>query len=478
MHRADTGRVLVDHRPVSDQPDAICGQRRLCLAMHSNPVRSTDSSAMDTIMTIQLIQGSALTIPLADQSVHCIVTSPPYWGLRDYGISNALGSEPLHDCLGWATGENCGECYICHMRQVARECWRVLRDDGVMFWNIADSMYSQTKGSGGPSEKKDSNAGSRYEPIRFDVPDLKPKDKCGIPERTALAFQADGWYWRSGITWVKPNPMPESVTDRPTKSTEMIHLFAKSERYYWDVEAVRERANYDGRKDTMMKGSQKYHAPVPVIPGQIAHTLATRGYERWPTVMDDGTPGRNLRDAWTIATAPYSGAHFATFPPELPRRCIKAGTSERGACPKCGKPWVRVVNRSEKTPDLRWAPTGGLHRANAPGAETSPSSIFRTGQQSIPKTIGWQPSCNCDAGEPVPCIVLDPFSGAATTGLVARELGRHYVGLELSWAYLQQSRERLGLIALDNWHQGSALPDSDDELSTLPLFNHKSDYEP
>jgi len=528
---------------------------------------------------VSLVQGNALSIPLTDKSVQCIITSPPYWGLRSYagtatweggeagcdheaarhknrfdyalnkgtlsasgGVgdqsSNAgsafsrydsvcptcgarridaqLGSEPLHDCGAWMpvehfTGEYreewiddededadgnrvffkvkrlvpvieysqrepCGECYLCHMRQVARECWRVLRDDGVMFWNIADSMYSQIKGDNrtpeelergstlGKANSKNTAANqafrNKFPPRRFDAVGLKPKDRCGIPERTALAFQADGWYWRSGITWVKPNPMPESVTDRPTKSTEMVYLFTKAERYYWDAEAVREAQT--NKPETL----ERYAYPKSKDRKSPLNLDNNWGENDLPIWLNNGS--RNLRDAWMIATAPYPGQHFATFPPELPRRCIKAGTSERGCCPKCGKPWVRVVDNSEKTPDLRWAPSGGLHRANTPGQETSPSSIFRTGQQTITKTLGWRAACACDAGEPRPCVVLDPFSGAATTGIVARELGRHYVGLELSGEYLQQSRDRLSLTALDEWKGNGKAKAAD--LSDLPMF--------
>jgi DNA modification methylase len=469
---------------------------------------------------VNLVQGNALHIPLADKSVQCVITSPPYWGLRSYAgtatweggdpecdhmeyekprrdhngrdfgdtrgleparigasipyrdtcrkcgarrIDAQLGSEPLHDCGGWATGADCGLCYICHMRQVARECWRVLRDDGVMFWNIADSMYSQTKGSGGPTPKQASNAGSFYEPMRFDVPGLKPKDKCGIPERTALAFQADGWWWRSDIIWHKPNPMPESVTDRPTKSHEFIYLFTKAERYAWDAEAVREpqemstilRAQY-------ARNQWKYAKEITDI--NVAPQIGPNRIE---------LNGRNLRDVWTMATQAYPGAHFATYPSELPRRCIKAGTSERGCCPKCGKGWVRVVEKQQ--------PPASVYTG-----KVKPDSIAAVSHPELGKvgmgqklqdwyelhpstTLGFRPACTCDAGEPVPCIVLDPFSGAATTGLVARELGRHYVGLELSGEYLKQSRDRLSLTALDEWANNSGKKDGA-SVADLPLF--------
>ena len=178
-------------------------------------------------------------------------------------------------------------------------------------------------------------------------------------------------------------------------------------------------------------------------------------------------------NAWTIATAPYPGQHFATFPPELPRRCIKAGTSERGCCPKCGKAWVRVVERGE-IPDEVFTNTRqdngiivqrGFHKNGKPRGSGQKLQDWYDAHPST--TLGWRPACTCDAGDPVPCIVLDPFSGAATTGIVARELGRHYVGLELSGEYLKQSRDRLSLTALDEWINGKKNGNS---LADLPLF--------
>ena len=349
------------------------------------------------------------------------------------------------------------------MRQVARECWRVLRDDGVMFWNIADSYNSNASNQqDGKNVDRPSHEGAYRSQGRRNkqIDALKPKDKCGIPERTALAFQADGWYWRSGITWVKPNPMPESVTDRPTKSTEMVYLFAKQERYYWDSEAVREEAP-----------TRTVFKPAGWNQAIGRHDTFDGRYE------SDGTTatisGRNLRDAWTIATAPYPGQHFATFPPELPRRCIKAGTSERGACPKCGKAWVRVSEtKLVPTKKASWNfivdDRDFTADRNDQGSNRAKDG-HKSGWINNTTTIGWRAACSCDAGDPVPCIVLDPFSGAATTGIVARELGRHYVGLELSAEYLQQSRDRLSLTALDEWTNGSGNGKAHG-LDDLPMF--------
>jgi DNA modification methylase len=362
------------------------------------------------------------------------------------------------------------------MRQVARECWRVLRDDGVMFWNIADSYANQPAGNRTPSGISQNRAAvetlAQFGDNRRGTlaPGLKPKDRCGIPERTALAFQADGWYWRSGITWVKPNPMPESVTDRCTKSTEMIYMFSKNERYYYDTEAVREpnlmsswsaKADFEGTSKRGMGGIR--------IEGQKG--LDHPGNHELKNSYNPA--GRNLRDAWTIATAPYPGQHFATFPPELPRRCIKAGTSERGCCPKCGKPWERIIEKGFTRPsnEQRIAEmiAKGVPRQKANLYTDNGPELARRKAENPDKLLGWRAACACDAGEPVPCIVLDPFSGAGTTILVARELGRHGIGLELSGEYLQQSRDRLGLTALDAWAGGNGRKHETD-LTSLPLF--------
>ena len=179
-----------------------------------------------------LIRANSLRIPLADSSVQCVVTSPPYWGLRDYGVEGQLGLEATPDA------------FVANMVAVFAEVRRVLRDDGTCFMNLGDSYaHNGACGGGspdGPRKPRETDK-AKQEQMIYKVPDgLKPKDLIGIPWRTALALQADGWYLRSDIIWAKPNPMPESVTDRPTKSHEYVFLLTKSERYYWDSEAVRE----------------------------------------------------------------------------------------------------------------------------------------------------------------------------------------------------------------------------------------------
>lgn len=227
-----------------------------------------------------LIRSDARYIPLKSGVMQCVVTSPPYWGLRDYGVLGQIGLE-----------KTLGE-YVAKLVEVFREVWRVLREDGTLWLNLGDSYQGGNK---------------------FPLPGLKSKDLIGIPWRVALALQADGWYLRSDIIWSKPNAMPESVTDRPTRSHEYIFLLTKSARYYWDQEAVREA---DGGKDHPRNLER---TSIPVVPGQSPQ-MGIR------TAAGRNCQGRNIRTVWTIATESYRGAHYATFPSKLVETCILAGS--------------------------------------------------------------------------------------------------------------------------------------------------------
>jgi DNA modification methylase len=347
---------------------------------------------------------NAALLPLADKSVHMIATSPPYWGLRSYdtGANKAaeLGAEPLHDCLAWARGdEPCGACYVCNLREWAAEMWRVLRDDGCMFLNLGDSYASS--GKAGPiSDKSTWHGGGAYNVISLGraptAPGLKPKDLCGIPWRVALALQADGWTLRSDIIWAKPNPMPESVTDRPTKAHEYVFLLTKRPRYYWDAEAVKEPVAEStvGRGPVDFGGTKGRDYKKGIKPGDPNYR---NGSEQWGRTFDyteSCATGRNLRTVWNIATAPYAGSHFATWPPALVERMVKAGTSERGVCPECGKPWRRVVDKGEpvNTPrnpnDVQPYPAGNGYN-NGNGATT----LHKVREV---KTVEWRPTCTCN----------------------------------------------------------------------------------
>lgn len=238
--------------------------------------------------------------------VNCCVTSPPYFGLRDYGHADQIGLE--------RTPEE----YVATLVSVFREVRRVLSDDGTVFLNLGDSYFGGGRGGGGSADRKIGKGVSGLAYPHFTTASLKPKDLIGIPWRVAFALQADGWYLRSDIIWHKPNPMPESVTDRPTKSHEYVFLLAKSERYYYDAEAIKEPATDTGR----INGRDgRDEAPEARPPGSNPRTLAR---------LDYSATGRNKRTVWTVPTSPFKGAHFATFPPALIEPCILAGCPEGG----------------------------------------------------------------------------------------------------------------------------------------------------
>jgi DNA modification methylase len=384
-------------------------------------------------VSFKIIPGDCLEVlkTLPAESVHTCITSPPYWGLRDYGVEGQIGLEATP------------ELFVSKMVEVFREVKRVLRDDGTLWLNLGDSYSGSGKGcmgDGTPSDRGDAKQGTNRGTTVGIFPKVessfKPKDLCGIPWLVAFALRADGWYLRSDIIWHKPNPMPESVTDRPTKSHEYIFLLTKSPRYYYDAEAVKEpiaestvRIHSSDGVNARGTGAdwKQYHVGN-------GHSGLVNGNLR------DGQ--RNKRSVWTVATAPFSGAHFATFPPKLIEPCILAGTSEYGAC-TCGAPWERVVERT---------PAEVLSKASEYGYGAGRNDGGRSGLVGAEsKTLGWVPTCTCGTESGIeladikkqPCTVLDPFAGAGTTGLVARRLGRSFIGIELNPEYLNMAENRI-----------------------------------
>jgi len=247
---------------------------------------------------------------LPDASVNCCVTSPPYLGLRDYGHDGQIGLEPTPDA------------YVAKMVEVFREVRRVLRDDGTCWLNLGDS-YAANGGAHGGRDDNQTGVGAKRthdagggDQARRKVPgQLKPKDLIGIPWRVAFALQADGWWLRQDIIWAKPNPMPESVTDRCTKAHEYLFLLAKRERYYFDAKAITEPFA-DHRMGNPGGGGQY----------SIGSGRNDSGALKTGLWNEDGlVKGRNRRSVWTVSTKPYKGAHFATFPPDLIEPCILAG---------------------------------------------------------------------------------------------------------------------------------------------------------
>ena len=263
---------------------------------------------------------------LNDESVQCVVTSPPYWGLRDYRQDEQLGLEKTP------------EKYVENMVKVFREVKRVLKHDGTVWLNLGDSYASKSKGDKRSAEElslgstlgpnKDGLSShnmafnKNFSPMQFDLNGLKAKDLVGIPWRVAFALQADGWYLRQDIIWHKPNPMPESVTDRCTKSHEYIFLLTKSAKYFYDADAIREKTGLEitWNEYNSKKGSWFEKESNGQGLNQTDRTERSGSYAH--------PNGRNKRSVWTINTKPYKDAHFAVFPPKIPELCIKAGSSE------------------------------------------------------------------------------------------------------------------------------------------------------
>lgn len=328
-------------------------------------------------MSVRVLIGDARARlrDLPDASVHCVVTSPPYWGLRDYGVVGQLGMEATY------------QEHVATIADLFDDVRRVLRPDGTLWLNYGDSYATSVNGRSAANTKaagKDDRT-FRDKPFSTVQGVLKPKDLCGIPWRVAFALQDRGWYLRQDIIWSKPNPMPESVTDRCTKAHEYLFMLSKSARYYYDAEAIKEPMSLSSvdrlsQDVEAQRGSDRVPGKtngtmkaVGRVDKQRGHGRRHAGFnERWDAMekAEQCSGMRNKRSVWTVATQPFSEAHFATFPPALIEPCIKAG-----------------------------CPTGGT--------------------------------------------VLDPFGGAGTTGLVADRLGRDAILIELNPEYAAMCQARL-----------------------------------
>jgi len=407
---------------------------------------------------IKILNGDCRDVlkTLPDCSVHCCVTSPPYFGLRDYGCAGQIGLESTPDA------------YVAELVAVFREVRRVLRDDGTLWLNLGDS-YASGKGTcynpGGGESSLDGHAAlkkagayklDRGNKSTLAASGLKPKDLVGIPWRVAFALQADGWYLRQDIIWHKPNPMPESVTDRCTKAHEYIFLLSKSPRYYYDAEAVKEQQTestvarsaygWNGRTDDNSNGART---------GSTFKRMAESG-EKIGTIPADGL--RNKRSVWMVSTKPYRGAHFATFPPDLIQPCIRAGCPAQ-CCSKCGAPLERVVEKTPAT-SKKCPKTDALYQAQGGKGEKKSGTIGMSGGGRINGTsitIGFYPTCTCNNDDDeideemvCPGTVLDPFGGSGTTGEVAASEGRKAILIELNPEYVKLAQGRGGLFCASN----------------------------
>lgn len=444
-----------------------------------NERRTRDVSGIDGKAVIHVGHNIDSLRAMPAQSVHCVVTSPPYWGLRAYGTDPQVwGGEPScsheFDDLGIrhmggpqgaggdragrdvsgqnsarriAMGESCGRCgawrgelgseptpqmFVAHLVEVFAEVHRVLRDDGTCWINLGDSYSGSGKGGGG-SFQRDGMCHSAGTVKRTPLP---PKNLIGIPWRVALAIQDWGWILRSDIIWHKPNPMPFSVTDRPSTSHEYLFLMVKKPRYFYDHVAVREIAS---AKTLSVNTTPTKGAGVESAGEKLNRWMEANGGRYHPET-------RNLRTVWKIASQPYREAHYATFPPRLVEPCIKAGTSERGCCPHCGAPWRRLIqrqrvpNRPGNNSKVYADPVGSpceRHNGTIVGNRDPQRHITRI------VTTGWQPTCKCPEHEPVPCVVLDPFGGSGATAVMAEHLERRWVLCELNAEYAAMADRRI-----------------------------------
>jgi DNA modification methylase len=383
----------------------------------------------------------------------------------------AVGSAVCRKCGAWrgCLGlEPTPELYVEHLVLVFREVRRVLRDDGTLWLNLGDTYsgswgnyakkaMEQNSGEESVSDKKTrfirrGAIGAGYRPPQSGPVGLEKKNLVGIPWRAAFALQADGWILRSEIVWNKTNGVPESVQDRPTRNHEYLFLLAKKPRYFYDAFAIREPCK-SGPTDLrrMAEGQSRLGGKALGHENELsASSRRTRvGRER-----SVGEPsGRNKRAVWEIATSPFAGEHFATFPKKLVEPCVLAGTSDKGCCPECGAPWKRIVGKGE--PDLEWQRKSGGDRAGSYEGKMT-KAYGETGSQvpgAVKKrilegmrrrvTLGWQPTCSCPPSDPLPCSALDPFSGSGTVGVVCETLGRRFLGIDLKPEYVAMSKDRI-----------------------------------
>lgn len=433
-------------------------------------------------MSTRVLVGDALSMlrTISTNSVDCVVTSPPYWALRDYGVAGQIGLEETP------------QAWLAAMVAVFAEVRRVLAPHGTSWLDVGDK-YVSDGGSGHQGNANSCRAHRRHtqKNLATAAPamyGLRPKNLALLPARLAIALQDDGWYVRQRCIWAKPSPMPESTKDRPTTDYEDVLMLTKSEKYFYDAFAVMQATT--GNAHSRGSGRTPKGTRTPTGKG-------TRNNDSFGESVNRVVASRNLRAVWRIASQPFADerclacgtyydarekrqlartedwklvckcgrydawlAHFATFPPALPEMAIRASTSERGNCAWCAKPIERIVERARvgdwsPHPELKHKPgavSRNLFKTTHAGKQRAIGENTRTARAAkgdhdnpfpAPRHAGWRECCPCAHGATRPAVVLDPFGGAFTTALAAERLGRDAVVIELNADYAAMGEERL-----------------------------------
>lgn len=423
--------------------DPVVALRQPIMTTKQTRKLQLDKHLYKTDRNVRLYHGNILEIAdlLPSHSVHMMVTSVPYWGLRDYGEDTACDwPDGWYGQLGM---EPDPQMFIRHMVLIFKRLYRVLRNDGTLWLNIGDT-YSQGFIGRTDSHRRNKHGvftnghqmpGSTGGEARVRKAPKGYKRKClmFMPHELAIAMRNDGWYARSEIIFAKKNPLPERGLDRPVRSHEFIFLFSKKPHYFYDREAIREKTGKEASWG-------EYQKALGTNTGADSDRYS-KGYRKRSKCLTHPN-GHNKRDVWPMNTEPYPESHFATFPLALPRTCILAGTSEKGVCANCGSPLQRVMSpASGGTIGHDWNTHEKNNRPTKGNTVKGGKELYATYNRG--ETLNWKKTCGCKTKKCKPAVVLDPFSGAATTGVVALQQGRRYIGIDVKKEYLDLSWKRL-----------------------------------